>query len=238
MMSITINSWGLTDVGQKRSNNQDNFRIDEDLGMYVVADGMGGHKGGEIASELAVDTIHDFMKKNKKLDGVTKVKQSILTSNQVIFDKAHEVNLQGMGTTVTACLVAEGWLYVGQVGDSRCILCREGSLFQITEDHSQVYELLKAGLINENNMHLVQKNVITRSVGFERNVQVDTYAHKMQSGDRYIICSDGLTGMVKDIEMARILLNFKGEKALKHLIDLANLCGGDDNITAILLEVS
>jgi protein phosphatase len=142
-----------------------------------------------------------------------------------------------MGTTMTACVIDGQWLHIGQVGDSRCYLFREGDLFQITEDHSQVYEMLKAGLINEASLHSFHKNVITRSVGYEEQVQVDIYSRLIQKGDRYLICSDGLSGMVSNIQIAQILFNFSLDDAIQNLVDVANLQGGEDNVTAILFDI-
>jgi len=143
-----------------------------------------------------------------------------------------------MGTTMTVAAMADDWVHIGQVGDSRCYLYRDGELFQITEDHSQVYELLKAGIINESNMGSFQKNIITRSVGYMETVNVDLFSKLAQSGDRYLLCSDGLSGMVSNEHIARILGNFPIDEASTNLIDLANIHGGEDNISVVVFEVS
>ena len=142
-----------------------------------------------------------------------------------------------MGTTLTAAHVDENTLYIGQVGDSRLYLFRGTDLFQITEDHSQVYELLKAGLISEENLNTFQKNIITRSVGYEAEVSVDIFSREMKKGDRYLICSDGLSGMVSNDQIARVLHNFSLEESATNLVDIANAQGGEDNISVILFDV-
>jgi len=156
----------------------------------------------------------------------------------VIFDQSQkDASLRGMGTTLTAVAVEFPWMHVSQVGDSRCYLYRDAELFQLTEDHSQYYELLKAGMIQEIESYGVQKNVITRSVGYEKNVNVDLYSRKINKGDRYLICSDGLTGMVSNEQIAQILQNFDVNQSVHNLVELANLQGGEDNISVIVFDI-
>ncbi|MBP7845074.1 MAG: Stp1/IreP family PP2C-type Ser/Thr phosphatase [Proteobacteria bacterium] len=231
---------GKTDIGQKRSGNQDSFLVNEELQLFAVADGMGGHSGGEVASELAIKTLEKFYEKNpEKHKTIPELLSSCVSlCNKAIFEHARtHSELMGMGTTITVCALDKEWVHIAQVGDSRCYLFRDGDLFQLTEDHSQVYEMLKAGLINEASLHSFHKNVITRSVGYEEDVQVDVFSRKVISGDRYIICSDGLSGMVSNIQIAQILYNFSIEKSAENLIELANLQGGEDNVTVIAFEL-
>jgi serine/threonine protein phosphatase PrpC len=235
--SYKVTVAGKSDIGRKRSNNQDSFIINEESHLFSVADGMGGHSGGEVASALAVRTLEKFFREPSALSVPQLLQESIRVCNKAIYDHSQaNPRLAGMGTTMTAVALEGPWVHVGQVGDSRCYLYREGELYQITEDHSQVYELLKAGLISEDNLHTLQKNVITRSVGYEENVQVDLYSRHALSGDRYIICSDGLSGMVAADQIARVLQNFDIEQAAQNLVDLANLQGGEDNVTVIVFE--
>ncbi len=235
--SFTITVMGKSDVGQKRSNNQDSFLINESNALFAVADGMGGHSGGEVASALAVKTLERVFIEMSQAPISQRLEQAILLSNQVIFEQAKaNPHLSGMGTTLTACAVGGEYLHIGQVGDSRLYLFRDSELFQITEDHSQVYELIKAGMINEANADSVHKNVITRSVGYERSVNVDLFTRKIRSGDRYLICSDGLTGMVSNEQIARILQNFPVQQAVLNCVDLANAQGGEDNVSVIVFE--
>ncbi len=226
-----------SDVGKKRSNNQDSFLINESLGVFAVADGMGGHSGGEVASALAVKTLEKIFKEHKNSPVPERLENAVNFCNQVIFEQSQaNAHLTGMGTTLTAVALDSEWLHIAQVGDSRCYLFRQGELYQITEDHSQVYELIKAGLISEANAPFVQKNVITRSVGYERLVRVDIFSRKVELGDRYLLCSDGLSGMVNNEQIAQVLQNFSLAEATVNLVNLANLFGGEDNISVVLLE--
>ena len=235
--SFEIRVSGKSDIGRKRSNNQDSFLVNESWKLFSVADGMGGHSGGEVASAMAVRTLEKLFQEMK--DTVPqKLQESFRLCNKVIYDQSQaNPRLHGMGTTMTAAAVDGAYVHIAQVGDSRCYLFQSGELYQITEDHSQVYELLKAGLISEENMGSVQKNVITRSVGYEESVQVDLFTRVGKSGDRYLICSYGLSGMISSQQIARILQNFDVDDAVSNLVDLANLQGGEDNISVIVFEL-
>jgi serine/threonine protein phosphatase PrpC len=229
---------GRTDVGRKRSNNQDSFVIHESERLYAVADGMGGHSGGEVASALAVKTLEKVFKEAKELPVPQRLEQGVYFANRVIFEQSQQnAGLQGMGTTLTSAALEGDWLYIAQVGDSRLYLYREGELYQITEDHSQVYELIKAGVITDSNSGAFHKNVITRSVGYERNVNMDIFARQIRKGDMYLICSDGLSGMVSNEQIAQVLQNFPVDQAVSNLVELANLHGGEDNVTVIVFEI-
>jgi len=236
--SLKITVAGKSDIGKKRNNNQDSFLVNERLRLFAVADGMGGHSGGEVASAMAVKTLESMFQDNSKVDIPKKLHDAVFFSNRAIFDqsKANE-KLHGMGTTLTAVAVEGDWVHICQVGDSRCYLYRDSELFQITEDHSQVYELLKAGLITESNFHNFQKNVITRSVGYENTVEIDVFSRLAKPKDRYLICSDGLSGMVSNEQIAQILQNFDVNASVQNLVDLANAQGGEDNISVIVFEV-
>ncbi len=235
-MKVTVH--GKSDIGRKRSNNQDSFMIKPELSLFAVADGMGGHKGGEVASAMAVKTLEKIFYDRVDLSVEKRLLESAQLANQAIWEHSNkQPDLRGMGTTLTAVALEEDWLYIAQVGDSRCYLYREHELFQITEDHSQYYELLRAGMIHEIESFGVQKNVITRSVGYERDVKVDLYARKMLPGDQYLVCSDGLTGMVSNEQISQILQNFDNENAVQNLVDLANLQGGEDNISVVVFNV-
>jgi len=230
---------GKSDIGRKRTTNQDSFLVDNEIKLFAVADGMGGHSGGEVASALAIKTLEKFFEENKKRKepAAQLLRHCVELCNKTIYDNSQaNPKLLGMGTTLTACVLDGKWLHIAQVGDSRCYIFRDPELFQITEDHSQVYEMLKAGLINEASMHTFHKNVITRSVGYEESVQVDICSRLILPGDRYLICSDGLTGMVSNEQIAQILHNFDLEQACQNLVDLANSQGGEDNISVILFE--
>lgn len=244
----------LSDVGMRRSQNQDNGFADVSAGLFIVADGMGGHQGGETASRMAVEIISDELlhclkeKPRKDETHLTFIKRcmqsSILRANEEIFETSLNNNsLRGMGTTTTALYLSGSTSVIGHVGDSRCYRIRKGLIWQLTRDHSLVQEKLRAGLINRAQVKTDRmKNVITRSVGFEREVFVDLYEIPVEPGDVFVLCSDGLSGPVDDLSMRelveRTLLNGKPpEEAVKALIAEANSRGGDDNITAIAVKV-
>ena len=247
---MRVEAAGATDVGRKRKVNQDSFRIDGDQLLYVVADGMGGHAGGEFASRVCVETILRSVREDRELAKGASVNPNDLVmgavhrANTAVFSKGREdEKLRGMGTTVDMMLFDSSTLYVGHVGDSRVYLARHGLIWQLTRDHSLVNEKLKAGLITRDQVKTDQnKNVITRSVGFESSVLVDIYRRDVAPGDLYLACSDGLSGMMEDAEMIGILnkLAFDADdldRAVNELIRRANDSGGDDNVSVILAKV-
>lgn len=234
-----------TDIGRKRAQNQDSFSHHPEMGLYVVADGMGGHQGGETASLMAVQLIPERFKalKDKKWDNVSALKTAIMDASNSIHLKAKEQpKLEGMGTTAVTILIEHPQVYIGHVGDSRCYLIRHHRIWQLTRDHSLVQEKLKAGLITREKLKTDKmKNVITRSVGFEEDVDVDVYEMQIQPGDVFVLCSDGLSGPLTD----ELILNavegtigqgLKPQDTAERLIQEANQHGGDDNITAIVLH--
>jgi serine/threonine protein phosphatase PrpC len=236
-----------TDVGRKRAQNQDNSAAHADLGLFIVSDGMGGHQGGETASAIAVETITESVRKaqqKKNWDPVETMTRAIETASQAVFEKALvEPKLNGMGTTTTALLFSKNKVTMGHVGDSRCYYLRPGALWQATRDHSLVQEKLRAGLITRAQLKTDKmKNVITRSVGFEKNVDVEIYQMELAKGACYLICSDGLSGLIEDEEICKIaqreVFEAKNpQKAVTDMIAAANTNGGDDNITAIIVLV-
>ncbi len=236
--SIKVSAFGKSDIGRKRGNNQDSFLVSVPLKLFCVADGMGGHSGGEVASAMAVKTLEKVFAESVGVPPHECLVEGVKIANRVIYEQSQkDKRLQGMGTTLTASVLAWPWLYVAQVGDSRCYLYRDSQLFQLTEDHSQFYELLRAGMIQEIESLGVQKNVITRSVGYEPEVRVDLYSRLVQRGDRYLICSDGLTGMVSNDQIAQVMQNFAVAQAVQNLVSLANLQGGEDNISVVVFDV-
>lgn len=231
--------YALSDIGMKRKINQDAFLKDDAMGLYVVADGMGGHKGGEVASQLAVEEIQKFCKEHRDLPPRDRLNQGVNRSCQEIFKHATQnEELAGMGTTVLALLVHEGSVFIAQVGDSRVYLLSSGGIWQITEDHSLLNEEIRAGRIDAHQAANYQfKNVITRSVGYESKVVVDIYSRKPKAGDMFLMCSDGLSGLVEAEEMLAEVKRGGPEVGLKNLITLANARGGDDNITALICHI-
>ncbi len=243
-------SAGLTDVGRKRNHNEDSYLIDEQLQLYVVADGMGGHAGGGTASRIAVESIDQEMRGaqsagNNPFASDTPLQDSPLPeflrgavekACAAIFKAAQEdLRLSGMGTTVIAlCIKGENALFA-HVGDSRAYLVRGDLIQQVSEDHSLVNEQIKAGMITpEEAKHSRYKNIITRSVGYDEEVQVDVMGLVAQPGDCFVLCSDGLANLVEDHEIREIVISHTPHEASKKLVDLANERGGDDNITVIV----
>lgn len=216
---MILNAYGASDVGKRRARNEDAFLIDEAIGLFVVADGMGGHAAGDVASSLAISAFR------KGLAGDA-VADAILAANRAVWQQSRaEAAQSGMGTTLTAMLRernSDSSLIVGHVGDSRLYRLRNGKLEQLTRDHS-----------------VAGTSMLTRAIGTRPDVEVDVFRTPIAPGDRYLICSDGLTGMVHDEDLRVMLAQDKGLDAIcGDLIDAANLRGGIDNITAIVVSVS
>jgi PPM family protein phosphatase len=234
-----------SDVGMIRSGNEDNFfaEADERRGVFVVADGMGGHAAGEVASEMAVQIVA------RNLLGLTSVReesahqrlsQAMRDANRAIYDRMlAEVDKQGMGTTASVLVLSDNQFLIGQIGDSRIYLLRDGALTQLTKDHSYVQEQVDAGLLTpEQARYHPYSNVITRCVGASESVEADIYSGEMKPGDVFLLASDGLTGMVDDRRLQQMLLARSGPgRIVDALIAEANGRGGLDNITAIVVQV-
>ncbi len=250
---MRITSCGMTDVGVKRTNNEDNYLINEELNLYVVCDGMGGHVGGEFASAIAVNTVEEVLTSMEfrpeehdvdPADGpveVTreKLRYAVRLAGKRIFEKAREEpEYQGMGTTCLALLVQGGNAFIAHVGDSRGYLVRDGRIEQLTEDHSLVNEKIKAGLITPEQAKTHKlKNIITRSLGYMEEVEVDVQVQAVRRGDRFVLCSDGLSNFVETGEIGEMALDHGPQEAARRLIELACERGGDDNITVIIARV-
>ena len=244
---------GVTDVGRKRDHNEDSFLIDEDLKLFVVADGMGGHAGGGTASRIAVETIDRELRQVRTSQGSVLEARTPLQDSPVpeairaaveraciaIYSKAQEdPRLAGMGTTVISLLMKEDQAFFAHVGDSRAYLIRGDLIQQISEDHSLVNEQIKAGMITpEEAKHSRYKNIITRSVGFEEEVQVDVKGLLSEPVDVFVLCSDGMANMMEDAEILHIVRHHPLTEVPRTLVDLANERGGDDNITVIAVQI-
>jgi serine/threonine protein phosphatase PrpC len=237
---MRFQAWCLTDKGLKRQGNQDSFLVDEKLGIFVVADGVGGHMGGEVASALAVETVREVLShpKANQFSAKDVLMQAYTESSHRIFDRAtQEPRLNGMGTTMVMGYFREGKLYIGNVGDSRCYLYRRPYVWQITEDHSLINEQIRLGLLSEEQAQkTIGKNVITRSVGFERDVFPDICEREVSEGDTFLLCSDGLTGMITDEKMSQIFNENPMDKTPPLFIQNALSNGGDDNVTVLVLS--
>jgi protein phosphatase len=228
-----------------RSGNEDNFSVDAtaERGIYVVADGMGGHAAGEVASEMAVQIIQRELHPVADLEGAdvaTLVSNTLRKANRLIHDRTlTESDKQGMGTTVSVLLISGERYLIGQVGDSRVYLLRGGTLSQLTKDHSYVQEQVDAGYLTpEQARYHPYSNVITRCVGASSDVEPDVYRGAVRKGDIFLVASDGLTGMVDDRRLCQLLgSHAEPERKAQALISEANGRGGLDNITAIIVQV-
>lgn len=236
----------------KRPLNEDSFCANDSEGLYVVADGMGGHAHGEVASRIAVETIEEFVKltsgdtdvtwpfgidENLSLNG-NRLKTSIRYANQKLLEHAKaSAGCEGMATTVVAVLVDDNVAEIAHVGDSRLYLIRDGEITRITSDHSWVNEQVLSGVIDSDQArNHPLRNVVTRALGGRADLEVEVQNLELRSGDRLLLCTDGLTTMLDDAEILSIVLN-EGADETEQLIEAANRSGGEDNITAILLRV-
>jgi serine/threonine protein phosphatase PrpC len=238
----------LTDVGRKREHNEDNmaFVIPKDSqvmankgALFIVADGMGGHAAGEVASEIAVDTVSNMYYQEDSNDVAVSLLRAIRRANASIHQRAAENLLRtGMGTTCVAAVLRGNMAYIANVGDSRAYLLRGNQVKQISQDHSWVAEQVRAGLLTEEQARThTQRNVITRCLGTQTEVDVDVFHEELHEGDCLILCTDGLSGLVSDEELKRIVDQFVPQESVYHLVEKANENGGPDNITAIVVRV-
>jgi serine/threonine protein phosphatase PrpC len=235
----------VTDIGMKRKQNQDSGLVRADLGLFMVADGMGGHQGGETASKLCVEKVAEYLEAHlKDPDKSQALEQALQTANRAIFDTSEkDPKLQGMGTTATILRISGDLATIVQVGDSRAYYWNKTGLWQLTRDHSLVQEKLRAGLITRSQVKIDEmKNVITRSVGYEASVKADVYQFQVQKGDGFLICSDGLSGPVDDALIFEILEESTSSgvslvDTAHKFVKSANGRGGDDNVTVVLVKL-
>jgi len=229
--------YARTDIGPVRALNEDSFYVPAAGEEFCcVADGMGGHNAGEVASAIAVETIANRLR-DRRLAPHERLRRAVYAANAAIYDKAREnAGMSGMGTTATVLLIENGEAHIAHVGDSRCYLLRNKVLMQLTSDHTLVEELLLQGAITPADArNHPNRNVITRALGTELSVKVDLLRVRVQKGDVFLLCSDGLTGPVSDHNIMEILTSrMKGENKISALVELAIDAGGHDNITALL----
>jgi PPM family protein phosphatase len=248
---MQLKAAGLTDVGMKRSHNEDTLLLREDLGLYLVADGMGGHAGGEVASSTAAEVVQAYISGRQHIIAgfddsaagrealVQLVKDAVEASSREVYKKAAtEEGRAGMGTTLTLMLVVGDKAVMGHVGDSRLYLLRKGLVHQLSEDHSYIAELVKKGyMTKEEAAKSPFSNVITRAVGIQESVQVDTLFFDVLPGDTYMLCSDGLSRYMEDNdELAEVLKGAEAQALPARLVAIANERGGRDNITSLLVR--
>lgn len=239
-----MKAYAKTDVGSKRSMNQDFFYCNEIAvgsfhNLFIVADGMGGHKAGDHASKLCVESMVESIEKTSHKTPVTIFEEAVNIANERIYNEANEhLEFDGMGTTMVACTILNQTMYVANIGDSRLYLLRE-NLAQITNDHSLVEELVKQGNITESEARVhPQKNIITRALGTDMQVNADYFEITVEKGDIILLCSDGLSNMLDDEDMAYIIKHSDTlEEAGTALVEQANRNGGDDNITVVLAQI-
>ena len=244
----------ISDVGRKRKGNEDSLFLNPEQKLFVVADGMGGHAAGEVASKVAVDAINEFVCLTSGDEEITwpfgldesisydgnRLKTAIRHANRKVLEATREkTEYEGMATTVAAVLVDGDVANLGHVGDSRIYLFSDGVFTQLTSDHSWVNEQIQSGVISPDQARSHPlRNVVTRALGGKADLAVDMQTRRMKAGDLLLLCSDGLTAMVPDEDIARILGEAKRdvEKAAKDLVAEANAHGGEDNITVVLLK--
>jgi PPM family protein phosphatase len=253
---MELSFWAATDVGRKREHNEDNFLVDKKLSLFVVADGMGGHASGEVASHIAVHEFRNAIETKQSVleqfakgdpavttqDVLALLEQGVHAAGGAIFQRGKdEPDKRGMGTTVSALLMVGERGFIAHVGDSRVYLLRQAEVIQLTEDHSLINELIRRGKVTRDNLarspYSAYKNAVTRAVGVYETVQVDTIDFDVLPGDQFLICSDGLHSYLDDDKIREL---FSGDEITgipKRLIDHANEGGGQDNITAIALRV-
>jgi serine/threonine protein phosphatase PrpC len=255
-LSESIRFYAATDVGKVREHNEDNFLVDKKLALFIVADGMGGHAAGEVASAIAVRTVHEEIKREKDMladyasgaTGASKVTTRDIIAllehavqracSKIHEEAAADTAKRGMGTTLSALLLVGNQGFIAHVGDSRIYLSRGGKVQQVTEDHTVYNELIKRGKLSKEQIDKIsQKNAITRAVGVYDRVDVDTLVIELVAGDTLMLASDGLHGYLQTPEELEEPLGLTGDESVKSLIKLANDRGGKDNITSVVIRV-
>ena len=240
-----MNTFSITDTGRVRTSNQDCVFCEENAigsfpNLFIVADGMGGHKAGDTASKLCVEEVVRQIQMTDKKTPVSVFEQAVESANRAIYEKAAQnVDFAGMGTTMVGAVIDDGVAYVVNVGDSRLYQMRD-SLSQITVDHSLVEEMVQSGEIQKEEMRThPNKNIITRALGTGTSVRPDCFEIEVRDGDVLLLCSDGLTNMLEDTKIEKIIREYDGDlkQAGENLVEQANEAGGKDNISVILIRL-
>lgn len=236
---------GLTDVGRARSQNEDALYLCGEEALFIVADGMGGHQSGQVASAMAVSQIREHYEATKANHDPDRQGERLVRAIELANGKIYEAasgddQLRGMGTTIVGCRFEREGLHIAHVGDSRCYRIREADLEQLTEDHSLANEYLRAGILKPEQLATFPyRNVITRAVGLTASVEVAADFHAYRDGDVYLLCSDGLTDMVGENRIVHIIDDAESlQDACRELVDAANERGGHDNVTVVLVQVA
>jgi PPM family protein phosphatase len=253
---MRISFAGLTDVGLQRDHNEDTFRCLEKYRLFIVADGMGGHNSGEIASAMAADSVLHFFEATEKEDATwpfpidpnltlaeNRLSAAIKMANKAIYDRSStDASMQGMGTTIVGLLVSldRNVAHVAHVGDSRVYRIRDGKIDLLTRDHSLVNDyLMMMPDMPKEAMDILPRNVITRALGMQDSVVVDLGTESVRAGDRFVLCSDGLSGQVEDPRICELVTAAGADldKAGKDLVEASNAAGGDDNVTVVVVAL-
>lgn len=236
---MKLRTGAKTDVGLLRQRNEDSFVAEYPL--FAVADGLGGHVGGEVASQVALERLAEATSADSPEEAISELlREAIHLANRAVGERASkEPRLTGMGTTLTAVVVGRDRLHLGHVGDSRAYLLRDGELRALTEDHTLVQRMVREGRLTPEQAGVhPQRSVLTRALGIEDNLEVDQTTVEVTPGDRLLLCSDGLTAMVNDEDIQKILVGQEDPQAASSaLVEAANAAGGQDNITTIVLDV-
>lgn len=224
---------GITDIGKVRARNEDAIGFDAALGLLVVADGMGGHNAGDVASRLAIEHLFAAAREGGGLHAAVK------RANEAILGAAQDPDRYGMGTTVVAAWLDDDHIEIAHVGDSRLYRLREDGLQLLTRDHSQVQELVDRGILTPAQARVsTRRNFLSRALGTDPEVRIDCARHPLQQGDIFLLCSDGLTNMVEDEELAEALQAMRSAQSVaERLVALANERGGRDNISVVIARV-
>ena len=238
-----MNIFSATDIGQKRKMNQDYiFTSGEPVGnlpnLFVVADGMGGHNAGDFASRFGVSVMVETARRDRNFNPVKIMRNGMEAANrEVLIKSRQDKSMAGMGTTMVACTVVGGYVYIANVGDSRLYVASGAELTQVTQDHSLIAEMVRLGeLTPEEGRNHPDRNIITRAIGTSEEVRIDFFDTKLESGNQILMCSDGLTNMVGDDRIFEILRGRETDNVAQTLVDEANLNGGRDNIAVIVVE--
>ena len=236
---------GRTHQGMVRANNEDSIATLNNIGVAILADGMGGHQAGEVASSMAVEMVQQYLTEiinSDKIFNSDHILESIVLANTAVFELSQQhPEYTGMGTTIVVCGFVDGNIVTGHVGDSRLYCLRDHTLEQITQDHSVVQELVSRGFMSkEEANNSMNKNLVTKALGIDASIEPDINSQKIHDGDIYLLCSDGLSDVVTDAEIERIITEqpWDNETFTNKLIDQANSAGGPDNISVILISAS
>ena len=230
----------LSNIGKVRRENQDRFLVDKNRGLFVICDGMGGHKAGEVAAQMAIDIIHGNLDEIDKVHPLTFLTTSIMEANHSIYSKGQQSEeCSDMGTTITAAIVRDMELYTAHIGDSSLFLINSDGVEKITRDHTLAEKMLQEGLIDENDIGVRRyRHILTRALGIEESVEIDCYTNRLKSEDRLFMATDGVTDLIEPVEVWEAVIHESDlNRALHRLLRLALDRGGYDNLTMILIAL-